>query len=437
MIEPSVEPVFLPKLVNGGQAAYHLRLVTIFKLTTKISFGVQSATRLSLLVASIFYLCLATCHTAYAQTQVEAAGTTESTSPVEVPNTLPALRQMIETRYDAAQALQGKAKIIELTKVKMLLGKIAEVFPASNDALNLALGGKVGKVDPAVLDAELATLESQELPLAQIESTIVDPIVAGLTGCMVGSGLSEGGSIVRIQMRVELDELGNIVGMPDLIEPTNPDGGMRKVFQRSLISLDGCPALKLFDLPTAAVITLTSGAVESVTAIPSTIAREALTADVAEPKSNSEPLPFTEPAWVFADSEAEKLLSLGRSEIADLQVRLKLLGFDPKGIDGVAGRAMRKAISDWQTDRALPPSGFVDGRQLEKLRTETAEAFSVWIANTENSGALDRALKPPKSTAKAKGQPAKPSGSRKWYRDGRGWYCTPTILGAMCQRNRP
>lgn len=280
---------------------------------------------------------------------------------------------------------------------------------------------------------------SPELPRTHSEPVPVDPVVKGLSECMVGSDLFEGDPSIRIRIRIrmELDGMGNIVGMPDLLDPPSPDGEMQKVFQRSLIALDGCPGLKSFDLPTAVEISLTTAAVESATAIPSTLTRETMAVDVAEPQSDSEPVPVTEPAWVFADAEAEKSLGLGRSEIAKLQVRLKLLGFDPKGIDGVAGRGMRKAIADWQTDRMLPPSGFVDGRQLEKLRGETADAFSIWIANSKNSDALDRASKPPKRTTKAKGQPVKPSGARKWYRDGRGWYCTPTILGAMCQRNRP
>ena len=399
--------------------------------------ALRAGTGLLLFATSVVFLDLATFHTASAQTSVEADGDSDLADPLEVPDTLPALLEMIETRYQVAQALQGEARFNELLAVRMLLGNITDSFPASNEALSLALGGKVGTVDPAVLDAELATSDSLESPQAESEMMTIDPVVKSLSECMVGSDLSESDRSIRIRIRVELDEFGSILGMPDLLDPPSPDGRTMKLFQRGLIALDGCPGLKSFDLPGAVEIILTSAAVESATAIPSTITRETLTVDVVEPLSISEPVPVTEPAWELADAAAEKSLGLGRPEIAELQLRLKLSGYDPKGIDGVAGRGMRKAITDWQTDRMLPPSGFVDVRQLEKLRTETADAFSVWIAQAENSDVLDRASRPPKRTTKAAGQPVESSNSRKWYRDGRGWYCTPTILGAMCQRNRP
>ena len=396
-----------------------------------------AGTRCLLFATSVFYTSLATIHTASAQTDVEADRANDSEYLVEVPDTLPALLKVIEARYQVAQTLQGEARFNELSTVRMLLGNITEAFPGSNEALSLALGEQVGKVDPAALDEELATLGSAVSPRSQKDSVPVDPVVEGLSECIVGSDLSEGGASIRIRLRVELDEVGNIKGMPDLLDPLSPDAETQKVFQSSLIALDGCPGLKSFDLPTVVEISLTSSAVESATVISSTITVETLTVDVAEPLSISEPVPVAEPTWEYADSAAEKSLGLGRSEIAELQVRLKLLGYDPKGIDGVAGKGMRKAISDWQADRMLPSSGFVDGRQLEKLREETANEFSAWVAQVENSAALDRASKPPKASTKAKGQPAKPSGGRKWYRDERGWYCTSTILGAMCQRNRP
>lgn len=390
-----------------------------------------------LFATSVFYFGLAAIHTASAQTEVGAVDATNPGLAVEVPDNLPALLRMIETRYQAAQTLQGEARFNELAMVRILLGNITEAFPGSNEALSLALGEHVGKVDPAALDEELAALGSAVAPLSQEESVPVDPVVKGLSECIVGSDPSEGGPSIRIRIRVELDEGGNIKGMPDLLDPPSPNEETQKVFQRSLIALDGCPGLKSFISPTVVEISLTSSAVESATVISSTIAGETVTVDVAEPLSISDPVPVVEPTWEYADSAVEKSLGLGRSEIAELQVRLKLLGYDPKGIDGVAGKGMRKAISDWQTDRMLPSSGFVDGRQLEKLREETADEFLAWVAKAENSAVLDRASKPPKATTTAKGQPAKPSGGRKWYRDERGWYCTPTILGAMCQRNRP
>ena len=424
-----------PSVANVGASSQ--RPFKVLDLLDRLPLAVPRGAWCLLFATSVFYFGLAAIHTARAQTEMGAVDASNPGLAVEVPDNLPALVKMIDTRYQLAQALQGEARFNELSTVRMLLGKITDGFPESNEALSVALGEQVGTVDPAALDEELANLGSLVPPRSQSDPAPIDPIVKGLSECLAVSDLSEGGPSIRIRIQVELDEGGNIKGMPDLLDPPSPDEETQKVFQRSLIALDGCPGLKSFNLPTVVEISLTSAAVESATVISSTISGGTLTVDVAEPPSISEPVPVAEPTWAYADLAVEKSLGLGRSEIAELQARLKLLGYDPKGIDGVAGRGMRKAISDWQTDRMLPSSGFVDGRQFEKLRGETANEFSDWVAQAENSAVLDRASKPPKATTKAKGQPAKPSRGRKWYRDERGWYCTPTILGAMCQRNRP
>ncbi|MDG4649405.1 peptidoglycan-binding domain-containing protein [Roseibacterium sp. SDUM158017] len=66
--------------------------------------------------------------------------------------------------------------------------------------------------------------------------------------------------------------------------------------------------------------------------------------------------------------EADLDLTLG--ERREVQGYLTILGHDTRGVDGIFGPATRRAIAAWQTDRGLPASGFLTGRQVETLRRE-------------------------------------------------------------------
>lgn len=72
-----------------------------------------------------------------------------------------------------------------------------------------------------------------------------------------------------------------------------------------------------------------------------------------------------------AIKQAETDLRLNRSKRQEIQRSLALLGYDPRGIDGVFGPATRRAIVAWQEDNRLEPHGFLDRDQLSLL-TEVA-----------------------------------------------------------------
>ncbi|WP_370230987.1 peptidoglycan-binding protein [Cognatishimia sp.] len=72
-----------------------------------------------------------------------------------------------------------------------------------------------------------------------------------------------------------------------------------------------------------------------------------------------------------AIKQAEADLRLNRSKRQEIQRSLALLGYDPRGIDGVFGPATRRAIVAWQEDNRLEPHGFLDRDQLSLL-TEVA-----------------------------------------------------------------
>lgn len=65
---------------------------------------------------------------------------------------------------------------------------------------------------------------------------------------------------------------------------------------------------------------------------------------------------------------AEAALALNLEARRQAQRDLELLGFDPRGIDGIFGPATRAAITAWQTERGVPKTGYLTRNQIETLR---------------------------------------------------------------------
>ena len=70
--------------------------------------------------------------------------------------------------------------------------------------------------------------------------------------------------------------------------------------------------------------------------------------------------------------QKEAALGLTRSQRRAIQRDLTVLGYDTRGIDGIFGRATRGAISGWQADEGLEPSGYLTRRQLDRLSRQAA-----------------------------------------------------------------
>lgn len=309
---------------------------------------------------------------------------------------LPNLLQQIADRYAKAETLSGAERAGELSQIRTLLDRVANEYPASNEALSLALGDKVGSVDSVALDAALAAAET-DLQVPDLTSeTTNDPTLATLSICFPPTEQSEESDdpSAMVTIRVNLDAEGRIIGMPDFIEPATPDEAARKLFQRSLIALDSCAELKKMNLPAAIEMSLTAAGVDSAALKPGVQPSEPPV--LKAPQIAAEDLPeiVPEPIWAVTDNVTEKALDLQRNDIAELQARLGLLGFDPNGVDGVIGRGVRKAIYDWQIARSVPPSGYLDKRQFAAIKTESQDAFSVWIAEITNADILAKASKP-------------------------------------------
>ena len=326
-------------------------------------------------------------------------------------STLPDLLQQIADRYTEAETLAGDERASELSMIRTLLDRIANEYPASNEALSLALGDKVGSVDPGALDAELAAAKTDAQKPELTSMTTIDPTSASLSICFPPTGQSgeSDDPSARVTIRVNLDAEGRIIGMPDFIEPATPDEAARKLFQRSLIALDSCAELKTLDLPTAIEMSFTAVGFDSAVLMPWGQPGEPPVQSTPPIAAENIPEISPEPVWAVANRVTEKAVDLQRDDIAELQVRLGMLGFDPSGIDGVIGRGVRKAINDWQIARSVPPSGYLDERQFAAIKTESQDAFSIWIAERSNADILAKASKPPNIEALPSTERAKTS----------------------------
>lgn len=67
--------------------------------------------------------------------------------------------------------------------------------------------------------------------------------------------------------------------------------------------------------------------------------------------------------------EAEKALGLGREQRRQIQRNLSILGFNPRGVDGVFGRGSRAAIGAWQRSRGIEGTGYLSGNQISALQS--------------------------------------------------------------------
>jgi peptidoglycan hydrolase-like protein with peptidoglycan-binding domain len=68
--------------------------------------------------------------------------------------------------------------------------------------------------------------------------------------------------------------------------------------------------------------------------------------------------------------QGEAALNLGRDARRQIQRNLSLLGFDPRGIDGIFGRGSRTAITAWQRSRGQPDTGFLSAPEIDVLQRQ-------------------------------------------------------------------
>ncbi len=71
--------------------------------------------------------------------------------------------------------------------------------------------------------------------------------------------------------------------------------------------------------------------------------------------------------------QAEDALHLNRENRRQIQRNLSILGFDPRGVDGLFGRGSRAAIAAWQRAQGFEGFGYLSGNQITALQSQADE----------------------------------------------------------------
>ena len=85
--------------------------------------------------------------------------------------------------------------------------------------------------------------------------------------------------------------------------------------------------------------------------------------------------------------EGEDDLNLGREGRRRVQTALAMLGFDPRGIDGIFGPGTRSALTAWQRAQGAPPTGYLTSDQIALLFEQAGRR----AAEIEAEAAAERA----------------------------------------------
>lgn len=108
---------------------------------------------------------------------------------------------------------------------------------------------------------------------------------------------------------------------------------------------------------------------------PATESANAMTASVAPPLPAPEPVPATPPAPAPSPPPAEAGQPLTAAQVAQLQGRLKALGFNPGPADGVVGPRTVIAARAFQAAYKLAVTGTIDSRLLDDVSAAQARAM--------------------------------------------------------------
>lgn len=93
------------------------------------------------------------------------------------------------------------------------------------------------------------------------------------------------------------------------------------------------------------------------------------TAEAGEPLTESEQ----------QASDAEEALALSLRQRRNLQIRMRLMGHNPSGIDGVFGPNTRDAIAELQQASDLPATGYIDTETRSLILDKTRVSYRDWV----------------------------------------------------------
>ena len=104
-------------------------------------------------------------------------------------------------------------------------------------------------------------------------------------------------------------------------------------------------------------------------------------------------MPLDGPVSGAATEADEAELELSRDNRREIQVRLKLAGYDPRGADGIFGARTRDAISGFQASQRWPVTGFLNAVQIETLVTATQVAYVEYLENAAEQEPVRRSTR--------------------------------------------
>jgi len=211
-----------------------------------------------------------------------------------------------------------------------------------------------------------------------------------------------------MRMKVTISTDGGIQGLPELLEPENPDSAIRADYLGMVTATESCAPV---DWGSAGDYVLSVSAMGEMSVQPSilvTATPVAPTVQVAPNTGLQAPaanLPtFLAPVSILPSSpETEDLLALDRQAIRDIQARLFVSGYDPNGVDGVLGNGARAALGSWQVSIGAAPNGYLNAQQLQMLTEQSQAQLDLWLQEPSNAAAYS----PPKATAKKTSTPRK------------------------------
>ncbi len=189
-----------------------------------------------------------------------------------------------------------------------------------------------------------------------------------LGGCFERPGDVAPGAVVTIGF--DLDDKGRLSGIPELVYAGEETADVRRLFLTGALALDRCAPYPPEGAGARFEAVFAADEVRSLRRIAGPVTGET----ASEQRASAAVL---EPA----SAETEAALSLDRAKRREVQRRLRLLDFEPGGVDGVFGQKTREAISDWQGEKGFPVSGFLSAVQLLALNAQSQEKYAQYIAN--------------------------------------------------------
>ena len=90
--------------------------------------------------------------------------------------------------------------------------------------------------------------------------------------------------------------------------------------------------------------------------------------------------------------QAEAALGLDREDRRRVQASLSVLGFDPRGIDGIFGGGTRTALEAWQRSEGLRETGYLTADQLSRLSAQAGRRTAEFEAQRAREAAEARRL---------------------------------------------